>query len=170
MIPALKFDGEDLVAAHRAWKCSCGPSALAALAELDLPAVREVVGKGFESRGYMSPTQMEIAAARAGLRMIPRPVYGQQRCPGQRGLAWVQFQGRWLRPGVPPHVAYLHTHWIAYWMDARGGPFVFDCNAGIAPVAEWWRETVPALVQEHRGATGVTLRKMWRVEPMERRL
>ena len=31
------------------------------------------------------------------------------------GINRIQWEGPWLKPGVPPAAAYKHTHWVAHW-------------------------------------------------------
>lgn len=49
------------------------------------------------------------------------------------GIYRIQFLGPWLDPGVPPRVAYFHTHWVAV-----RGPWVLDT---VVDPSSWIRLT-----------------------------
>src|SRR5690606_20100009 len=70
------------------------------------------------------------------------------------GLARIQWEGPWTKPGVPARVAYRHTHWVgAAWSEARGEFGIFDINAigngtGWSSERDWARLLVPWLLHE----------------------
>jgi len=107
----LQFTEKDSILANVTWGANCGPHALAASTRSTLDRVRPHL-VGFESKLYTNPTMMENALnlmginwdRKRGLKTKERPVHGMAR---------VQWEGRWLNPGVPKMVAYQHTHWIA---------------------------------------------------------
>src|ERR1700733_3262170 len=72
--PFLPFTPDDVLRAHDAWGCSCGPAALAACLGVDLDAVRRLVAPEFEQRRYMNTTMMLAALARAGCRSWQTPL------------------------------------------------------------------------------------------------
>ncbi len=65
------------------------------------------------------------------------------------GLARLQWEGKWLNPGVPKVVAYGYTHWVAAWDN-----WVFDTAAetfGWIPVEEWKAATDIFATREFEG-------------------
>lgn len=106
--PPLRFSEGESDAANAEWGANCGPHSIAAIMQLPLHAVRAVLG---EFKGWMSPTMVGAA-----LRALGAP-YGLHKGLKTKalceGVNRVQWEGRWLDPGVPPLVAYHHTHWVA---------------------------------------------------------
>jgi len=151
MILPIAISQQDGQRAFDEWGCNCGPAALAAIMGLTLDQVRPHVGD-FERKGYTNPTLMFAALDSVGAKWTklqgPRcdwPIYG---------LARIQWEGPWTRPGVPIRARYRHTHWIAV-QHPRHSPDVgiFDVNClhnGTGWVSERnWREVlVPWILQE----------------------
>ena len=97
----------------------------------------------------MSPTMMDRAIASTG----------HSRRPGaewpRHGVVRVQWGGPWLKPGVPPRVAYGFTHWVASRFDPADEVWwVFDVNGGWLQCARWEREIVPAILSSIKRADG----------------
>lgn len=105
----LRYTEADSDRANKDWKATCGPHAIAAALGLSLDRVRPAIPN---YKGWMSPTQM-IETLHA-LGVFPNPIFSQLKtwdlCNGINRLQW---EGSWLNPGVPPRVAYFHTHWVA---------------------------------------------------------
>jgi hypothetical protein len=160
-----RFTLDDLERANAAWKCNCGPGALAAILGMTLDEVRPHM-VGFEEKGYMNPTMM-FAALRSAIgdvgerwRVLPgsRSLDGVSSWPGY-GLARVQWEGDWTRPGVPMRARYRYTHWIGAATGGDGARGVFDINAlangsGWCAIKDWTEHVVPVLVELYKGATG----------------
>lgn len=145
--PRLLFGPEDVEAANKSWRCNCGPAALAACLGWTLDAVRPVLGD-FETKGFMGPTAMANAVRAAGFRTMVTPVWPTH------GLVRIQFGGPWLKPGVPPRVAYGYTHWVACKGDA-GTAWLYDVNASHwLPAAEWEDDLAPRLAASYKRADG----------------
>lgn len=128
----LMFTAKDANAASAEWGANCGPMSLAAALALDLQTVRPLIA-GFEEKGYTNPTMMRGALECVGIQYVrTSKLRTQELC---EGINRVQWEGPWLRPGVPPIVAYGYTHWIA-----QSGGKVF-CSAtgliGWVPISEW---------------------------------
>jgi hypothetical protein len=154
--PILAFTEEDADRAYNAWRCNCGPTALAACLGLTLDAVRPHLGD-FERRGYMNPTMMgnaltSLKAHWRSMGQAPTNIAEWIPFPG-RGVVRIQWGGPWLNPGVPIGAAYARTHWIASW-TLDGGPWVFDVNGGWRPRSSWEGEIVPLLIEATRKADG----------------
>lgn len=126
---AVRFTGEDIAAAAKAWRCTCGPVAIACVLDLTLDEVRPFLGSDY--KGWMSPTQMVGALRRAGVSIrehdrtrLYRP-HGPRQwgCPvlATYGITRIQFDGPWLKPGAPPAAAYHYTHWVASSTNAPDG-------------------------------------------------
>lgn len=128
--PPLKFNETDSQWAAKTWKASCGPHSIAAACELSLEQVRPAL-LGY--RGWMNPTQMEAA-----LRALGKPVTVTKGLKTQElceGISRIQWEGSWLNPGVPPRVAYHHTHWVAH---RRGWVLCTACLPHLwIPIKHW---------------------------------
>ncbi len=125
-----------------------GPAAIAAILGMTLDKLRPQLGD-FERKCYTNPTLMWEILDRLGAfwrRGNPRswPAYG---------LARVQWEGPWTKPGVPMRARYRHTHWVgAAWSMAREDFGIFDVNAmangtGWASVADWSGVIVPWILE-----------------------
>jgi hypothetical protein len=144
----LLFNAKAAEAAYAEWGANCGPMSLAAALALDLPTVRTMID-GFEGKGYTNPTMMLRALDRAGIKyQRSSKLKTQDLCEGINRLQW---EGPWLRPGVPPAAAYGYTHWVA---AAEGRVF---CTAtaviGWMPRKEWERR-IATVCQEIKRCTG----------------
>lgn len=112
----LPFDEADSDAANETWGANCGPHAVAAALNLTLDQVRPhcwAFEQKFKGRGYgfTNPTMMGNALA---LARQPFTLKKNLKTTDLReGISLIQWEGKWLKPGVPPVVAYGHTHWIA---------------------------------------------------------
>lgn len=147
--------------AWETWKCSCGPGALAALLSRKCEEVRDLF-PGYERRGYANPTHLREALDLAGVKH-----HGIGAKLPTRGLAFLQIEGPWTRPGVPVGAAYRHTHWVAVAAVECARPvWIYDVNAedlvdgpcgGWLPFEGWEQCVMPHIVTHYKGATG------WRV-------
>lgn len=130
--PPLHFTAADSEGAEATWKATCGPHAIAAALGLTLDQVRPVLTN---YKGWMSPTQMTQALVKLGaVHGLTHRLKTMDLC---EGINRVQWEGKWLNPGVPARVAYFHTHWVAHF-----GNWVL-CTA--CEPAEWipatdWRD------------------------------
>jgi hypothetical protein len=105
----LLYTDQDSESAEATWKASCGPHSLAAACGKRLEEVRAAL---VNYRGWMNPTQMKAALGALGQGFALRShLRTQELCSG---INRVQWEGPWLNPGVPPRVAYYHTHWVAH--------------------------------------------------------
>ena len=90
-----------------------------------------------------------------GIPCIARRAHGNSGVQSLRALVItrLRWDGPWLRPGVPPSVAYRHTHWVASAPDRHGFPDAFDCNWGWQGFGELFGN-MRSLALETPGATG----------------
>jgi hypothetical protein len=144
----LNFTEQDSERASAEWGANCGPHALAAALWLDLSTVRDLM-PDFEDKGYTTPTMMESALKAAGINHTrTTKLRTSELC---EGISRIQWEGPWLKPGVPFAAAYHHTHWVA-----QAGGFVF-CTAvplfGWIPI-ETWRRVVGVVCQDIKNCTG----------------
>lgn len=147
----LQFTLADAERASDEWGANCGPGALAAVTGRTLDEIRPLMGD-FERKHYTNPTLMFECLDRAGVR------WRRSKDPMnfRYGLCRVQWEGPWTKPGVPPRVAYRHTHWVGYWNKSDGSTFgntgIFDINAmnsgGWISYEEWRDFLVPWLLSE----------------------
>jgi hypothetical protein len=157
-----RFTIDDAERAHDEWGANCGPGALAAILGLTLDEVRPHMGD-FERKGYTNPTLMLAALDSAGAKWRKRQL-GPNRVTGGTvtflgfplyGLARIQWEGPWTKPGVPMAARYRHTHWVgvAHGDSVRDvGIFDINCmNNGTGWVSlENWRDiVVPYILQEY---------------------
>jgi hypothetical protein len=125
--PALPFTAEEAELANEEWRATCGHFSIAAACNVPLPQVKAAYSK---LTGWTSPTMLKEALnnLRRGFaenklpRGCPHEVVKFARFHnGAPVIFRIQWEGRWLDEGVPPRVAYFHTHWVAM----RDG-YVFD--------------------------------------------
>lgn len=143
-----RFSVTDQERAHAEWGANCGPGAIAAIAGLTLDELRPHMGD-FERKGYTNPTLMFEVLNRLGMS------WRRQRPPltwPEWGLARIQWHGPWTAPGVPPRVAYRHSHWVAA-RSRAGSVGIFDINAlnngtGWCSLRDWGETLVPWLLSE----------------------
>lgn len=109
----LLYTETDSERANKAWKATCGPHSIAAGCAKTLEQVREAMAAaGVNYRGWMSPTQVAKTLDALGQRYdLAHKLKTQDLC---NGINRVQWEGKWLNPGVPARVAYFHTHLVAH--------------------------------------------------------
>jgi hypothetical protein len=150
---SLRFTLADAERASDEWGCNCGPSALAAVTGRTLDEIRPLMGE-FEKKRYTNPTLMFECLKRSGANWWT--VAGVPT----HGLIRVQWEGPWTAPGVPPRVAYRHTHWIGIKNPLHASMLdqvhrtagIFDINAmnsgGWIAYTDWATILVPWLLQQ----------------------
>lgn len=153
---SLRFSLADAERASDEWGCNCGPSALAAVTGRTLDEVRPLMGD-FEKKRYTNPTLMFESLKRSGVKF-----WWNIGSVPTHGLARVQWEGPWTKPGVPMRVRYRHTHWIgiknpesasiANPFDPHSNAGIFDINAmnggGWISFRDWSTILVPWLLGE----------------------
>ena len=143
-----RFSLADVERAANEWGCNCGPTSVAAICGLTLDEVRPHCGD-FETKHYTNPTLMWsiLRSVGARWRLILRTEWPTW------GLARVQWEGPWTAPGVPPRVAYRHTHLIGVNARNRTNVGIFDINCinngdGWVSLSDWGSDLVPWLLAE----------------------
>jgi len=107
--PPLLYTLDDSVKANREWGASCGPHSIAAACGLTLDQVRPAL---VNYKGWMSPTNITQSLLRLGkVHNLRHHLKTQELC---NGINRIQWEGKWLNPGIPARVAYFHTHWVAH--------------------------------------------------------
>lgn len=158
----VRFSAADAQRAHEEWGANCGPGALAAILDLPIDAVRPALLK-FDEKRYTNPAMMRgalnaLAPGRHTWRVVQLGEGGTGWTWPTFGLCRVQWCGPWTKPGVPPRVAYRHTHWIGV---EQGEPSqrtgerlvsIFDinciCVGGWVSLSEWDLRVVPWLLKQ----------------------
>lgn len=105
----LRFTADDSDAAYDQWGANCGPHSIAAACGETLVAMRTALP---DFRGFMSPTEINRA-----LLVLCKNANFKSRLKTKtlcNGINRIQWEGKWLNPGVPPRVAYFHTHYVAH--------------------------------------------------------
>lgn len=150
-----RFSHADAIRAADEWGANCGPGALAAICGLTLDEVRPHMGD-FESKGYTNPTLMFAA-----IKSVCPGRYSTKvmRTAGRAGWDWpryglcrVQWEGPWMKPGVPFGARYARTHWIGSCALSNDDIGVFDINAinngaGWVSLDEWRAVIVPFILK-----------------------
>lgn len=132
--PVLRYTEAESDLAHEVWLASCGPHSIAAACGLNLDAVRVALP---QFKGWMSPTMIgETLRALGRPYILRKGLKTEGLCDGINRIQW---EGKWLNPGVPARVAYFHTHYVAH----RSGWVL--CTACLT--ADWipvhaWREVL----------------------------
>jgi hypothetical protein len=111
--PLLRFTQEESERANEQWGATCGPHSIAAACGKTLEEVRQaMVSASVNYRGWMSPTQVTKTLLALGvMHNLASRLKTMNLCDG---INRVQWEGKWLNPGVPPRVAYFHTHIVAH--------------------------------------------------------
>jgi hypothetical protein len=146
-----KFSVEDAMRAGETWGANCGPAALAVVAGMTLDEIRPYMGD-FESKRHTNPTLML-----ACIRNLELPIgdwhldnSGASLAWPKHGLARIQWEGPWTKPGVPIAARYRHTHWVASMAIEGEEQNIFDVNCmsvgGWVPLSEWAGSVVPWLL------------------------
>ena len=105
----LRYDAAESEAANKAWKATCGPHSIAAAMGVTLEEVRAAL---VNYKGWMSPTQVIQTLTRLGQKFtLTSGLNTQELC---NGINRIQWEGKWLNPGVPPRIAYFYTHYVAH--------------------------------------------------------
>ena len=100
-LPEVNFSQAEALIAFRAWKCNCGPAALAAILGMRLFEVRPACEYvGFANKGYMDPTMMESAIPLAGGHLVKKKSAASAASDANRSTACAGFSllGLGLRP------------------------------------------------------------------------
>ncbi len=109
----LFYTEQDSIEANKAWKATCGPHSIAAACGITLERVRATMSlAGINYRGWMSPTQ--VGNTLRALGRSYKLTSGQKTTNLCNGINRIQWEGKWLNPGVPARVAYFHTHLVAH--------------------------------------------------------
>lgn len=148
----MHISSDDMHSAFDEWGANCGPSAISAVCNVPLAAVRPHMGD-FEKKRYTNPTLMWDALISMGVLFNYRGGdLGKNNWP-RYGLARIQWEGPWTMPNVPIRARYRHTHWIG--VDATGANSIgiFDCNAtangsGWTSLQDWQDGIVPWILSE----------------------
>ena len=110
--PFIHFTAEAQQKAYELWGANCGPNALAVVSWKPLDEMPKYL-IGFDLKRYTNPSMMENGLNLLGLKWSRDRGLNTRTGTPKDGLARVQWEGRWLDPGVPKVVSYRHTHWIA---------------------------------------------------------
>jgi hypothetical protein len=153
-IPLPRYTFAQAESAADEWGANCGPNALAVMTGRSLDEVHPHLPK-FDERRYTNPSMMFAALKSLGIRYSCGA--SAQSSENQGMLAWpsfglarIQWEGPWTKPGVPIAARYRHTHWVGA-MLYNGDQGVFDVNclnngSGWVLVDEWASVVVPWLL------------------------
>lgn len=145
----LNFTEEDSIRAFDEWGANCGPHSVAAALWLDLSTVRDLMPE-FHGRGYTTPTMIEAVLTRTGINyQRTTKLKTVDLCEGINRIQW---EGPWLKPGVPFAAAYHKTHWVAQcdgMVYCSATPFFTW-----APVETWKRYLASVVIEQIKNCTG----------------
>lgn len=161
--PLAKFSLDEAQRHADEWRCNCGPGALAAICGLTLEETKvHMMACGFCDKGYTNPTMMFDVLRHVGVKWqggtcnsMSSENQGMLAFPNF-GLARIQWEGPWTKPGVPIRARYRHTHWVGSMRCGDEGfddeVSIFDINAmcvgGWIPFSEWAMHLVPWLLKK----------------------
>jgi len=107
--PLVRWTEEECDTAHDEWGANCGPHSIAAALGKTLKEVRPHIPN---FRGWMNPTQVGETIRNLGAAYeLTKGLKTKDLCDG---VSRIQWEGPWLKPGVPKAAAYRQTHWIAH--------------------------------------------------------
>ncbi len=144
----VRFNADDAERANAEWGANCGPGAIAGILGMTLDELRPSMGD-FESKRYTNPTLMWEVLRRLNVDFSASKA---KRWPSF-GLARIQWEGPWTKPGVPARAAYRHTHWVGVNGRNPSNIGIFDINAigngsGWCSLADWAEILVPDILRE----------------------
>lgn len=148
---ALRFTHEEACEASDTWGLNCGPAAVAAMCGLTLEEVRPHLGD-FEAKRYTNPTLMWFILGRVCKHFSVRSDTPGGVAWPEYGLARVQWEGPWTKPGVPMRARYRYTHWVGCCRASAVDIGVWDVNClnngtGWVALADWKGITVPWILK-----------------------
>ncbi len=131
---SLPYTSQESAAAHAEWKASCGHHSIAAACNIPLNKVKEACPK---LTGWMSPTMVSQTLEKLG--KCPR-CYKENKTMNQPpdhivAICRLQYEGRWMEPGVPMAARYKETHYVAI----VGGALVMDTTHDTNILLPWER-------------------------------
>lgn len=143
---------DDINRAHKVWSANCGPAAISAVLNRPLDEVRPHMGD-FERKGYTNPTLMFAALESLGVQFSHRGRDWQGRVDWPDfGLARIQWERPWTKPGVPIRARYRYTHWVGVNAGHQDKIGIFDVNAigngtGWRALFDWAETIVPWILE-----------------------
>lgn len=169
--PVLPYTLLESAQAHAEWNAMCGHHSIAAAVGVGLDAIRDA---GVPLKGWMSPTmitrtlealhvqftQRHLSPARSPANVLSAP---------SPQILRMQFEGSWMRPGVPVGAQYQRTHYIALFGPPEQPALIMDplLNAcGIHAVDDWLAKArTPDYLAESsfKGTTGWHFTHTWRL-------
>jgi len=163
LIKMPRFTQKDAERAFDEWGANCGPGALAAIMEMNLDEVRMHMGN-FEAKHYTNPSLM-IAALRSVGAVFKVLKLGDKTAGAlctfvglpNYGLARIQWEGPWTKPGVPIRARYRYTHWIGVARRSTIGIFDINCmnnGSGWCSYEDWRDVIAPYLAKQYPRASG----------------
>ena len=149
----------DVIDAYEQWGASCGPCALAAILRRPVDSLHSYLA-GFDGRHYMNPTH--VCDALTAVQARYTRVLPSLSTPPSYGLYVAQWEGPWLKPGVPPRAAYRYTHIVGVALCEEYGLMIYDVNASThsslqgawVPHSWWEKEIVPCITATIKRADG----------------
>lgn len=130
--PELMFNYEQSAWAHDTWNATCGPHSIAAATGKSLEEVRAILTPKF--KGWMNPTMLAEALKALDVpHTLTNGLVTKDLC---HGINRIQFEGPWLKPGVPAAAAYAHTHWVA--RMGYGVLCTMACHHHWIPIDVFW--------------------------------
>jgi hypothetical protein len=140
----LFFTEEDSQRANDEWGANCGPHSLAAAIGCTLDRAHELLPT-FDYKRYVNPTMMACALVMADIDyVLSKGLRTPVLC---EGLNRIQWEGKWLRPGVPARVAYGYTHWVAH---VKGWVFCTCMPIRLWITEQEWRESIAEVCQRNK--------------------
>ena len=145
----------DIIQSIQELGATCGPMSLAAVFGTSVVEVMRFF-PDFPERDHVTWADMRYALTCSGAEAFavrtPLPSVG---------VALVQLEGAWTRPGVPMRAQLRYTHWIG----CRNG-FVFDLNVGDwLETDEWLTRGAWSWLQNVEGCTGFSIRGAYAITP-----
>lgn len=145
----------DINQAFRVLKLNCGPVSLAALLGTPVIEVNKFFPQ-FPERDYTTQADMEYALS--ALKIETTQAEGTLP---DTGVALIQMDGPWSKPGAPIRAQLRYTHWIA----SMNG-FAFDLNVGDwIEREEWWKCGAMSWMREVPKCVGFHVRSSIAVTP-----
>lgn len=156
---SIPYTAEESVCANREWRATCGHHSIAAAVGVKLDAVKAACPK---LTGWMSPTMISktLAALGCNPRAYPCAQKMGQPPPWMVAIMRIQWEGPWLKEGVPVKAAYAYTHYIAVTPGSEVMDPALD-TISLLPWQSWISAVNEYAPQTHKRAYGWHFTHAW---------
>lgn len=145
----------DILQSERAFNATCGPISFAAVLGTFVIEVMRYFPE-FPQRHHTTAADMVYALKNCGAEFT----HAGEQLP-HTGMALIQMEGPWTKPGVPVPAQLCYTHWIGV-----RGDYIFDpCLEDWIERDEWLAQGAMQWMSAVKGCSGFRVREAYSVIP-----